>query len=98
MDDFPHPSCDVCGAVVPRNFTHFHTLWHESQAGRSTQFFGDQDVNPDVAQMLQVVAGLRAVPPVKARTEFVKDLRERLMAETPHHASTHCQPRLTPNA
>ena len=64
--------------MVPRNLTHFHKLWHENQTGRSTQFFGDQDVDPEVAQMLQVVAALRAVPLVTARTEFVKDLRERL--------------------
>lgn len=78
MDELTHPSCDLCQAMVPRNLTHFHKLWHESRAGRLTQFFGDQDVDPEVAQMLQVVAALRAVPLVTARTEFVKDLRERL--------------------
>ena len=34
---------------------------------------------PEVAQMLQVVAALCSVPPVTARTEFVRDLRERLI-------------------
>src|SRR5690349_9020216 len=33
------------------------------------------------ADLLEVVAGLRAVPPVEARPEFVASLRERLMAE-----------------
>ena len=82
MDELTHPSCDLCQAMVPRNLTHFHKLWHESRAGRLTQFFGDQDVDPEVAQMLQVVAALRAVPLVTARTEFVKDLRGRLMTDT----------------
>lgn len=73
--------------MVPRNLTHFHKLWHESKRGRSTQFFGDQHVEPEVTQLLQVVAALRAVPPVAARTEFVKDLRARLMLETLDRAS-----------
>lgn len=81
MDERTHPNCDLCQATVPRNLTYFHKLWHESQTGRSTQLFGDQHVDPEVTQLLQVVAALRAVSPVKARTEFVKDLRERLMAE-----------------
>lgn len=82
MDEGTHPSCDLCQAVVPRNLTHFHRLWHKSQMGRSTPFFGDQDVGPEVAQVLRVVAALRAMPPVTAAPEFVRDLRERLMAET----------------
>jgi len=72
---------------VPQNLAHFHKLWHESQTGRPTQFFGHQDLDPELARMLQVVAALRAVPPVTARKEFVKDLRERLMAETLNRAS-----------
>lgn len=59
----------------------FHRLWHESQKGPRAQFF-DQDVDPNIAQVLEVVAALRAVPPVSASAEFVKDLRARLMAET----------------
>ncbi|GAB3769872.1 hypothetical protein GCM10027600_25260 [Nocardioides ginsengisegetis] len=58
----------------------FHRVWHETQADGSTRFF-DQDVNPDIAQVLEAVAALRAVPPVSARAEFVEDLRARLMAE-----------------
>ena len=57
-------------------------LWHESQTGRSTRPFAIQDANPEVAQLLQTVAALRAIPPVTARAEFVNDLRERLMAQT----------------
>lgn len=62
--------------------THFHQLWHESQTGQSTPFFGDQNANPEVTRVLHMVAALRAVPPVRARAEFVKDLRARLVAET----------------
>lgn len=87
MDELTHPSCDLCQAMVPRNLTHFHRLWHENQTGRSKQFFCDQDVDPEVAQMLQVVAALCAVPLVTARTEFVKDLRERLMTDTLNRAN-----------
>ena len=71
---------------MPQTLTHFHKLWHESQTGRPTQFFGKRDLDPELAQLLHVVAALRAVPSVTARTEFVKDLRERLMAETLIHA------------
>ncbi|HSF36802.1 MAG TPA: DUF5667 domain-containing protein [Nocardioides sp.] len=39
-----------------------------------------RDAEP-YADLLEVVAGLRAVPPVAARPEFVASLRERLMAE-----------------
>lgn len=71
---------------MPRNLTPFHKLWHQSQTGRSAQFFEDQNMDPEVAQMLQVVAALRSVPPVTARTKFVKDLRERLITGTLDHA------------
>lgn len=81
VDELTHPSCDLCSATVPRNLTHFHQLWHESQSGQSTPFFGDQVADPEVTRLLQMVAALRAVPPVTARTEFVKDLRARLVAE-----------------
>lgn len=64
VDDLTHLSCDLCRAIVPRNLVRFHTLWHDSQTDQSTRFFGDQDLNPAVAQLLQVVAALRAVPPV----------------------------------
>lgn len=87
MDERTHPTCDLCQATVPRSLAQFHRLWHESQTGRSTQFFGDQHVDPEVTQLLQVVAAVRAVSPVTARTEFVKDLRERLMAEALNRAS-----------
>lgn len=79
MDELTHSGCDLCQTMVPRTLTHFHKLWHESQAGRSTRFFDGRDVDLHVTQMLQVVAALRALPPVTARAEFVKDLRERLM-------------------
>jgi len=82
VDELTHPKCDLCQAVVPRNLRLFHKLWHQSQTGQSGEFFGDQDVDPEVTQMLQVVAALRSVPPVTARTEFVRDLRERLMTGT----------------
>lgn len=87
MEDLTHPSCDLCRATTPRDLVRFHKLWHESQTGRSTQFFGEQDLDPAVAQLLQAVAAFRAVPPVTPRTEFVRDLRERLMAETPYRTS-----------
>lgn len=75
-----YPPCDLCQATVPRDLMHFHKLWHEHQTGRLTQFLGDQHADREVTQLLQVVAALGAVTPVAARTEFVKDLRERLMA------------------
>jgi hypothetical protein len=87
VDQLPHPNCGSCQAVLPRNLTPFHKLWHQSQTGRSAQFFEDQYVDPAVAQMLQVVAALRSVPPVTARTKFVKDLRERLITGTFDRAS-----------
>lgn len=73
---------------MPRNLRHFHELWHESQTGRSRQFFGDQDVDPEITQLLQVVAALRAVRPVTARAEFVSDLRGRLLVAARNSAST----------
>lgn len=81
MDDPAHPRCGLCRAQVPRDLMHFHALWHESQAGRSTRFFCEPDVDPEVARILQVVAALRALPPVTARPEFVRELRERLVDE-----------------
>lgn len=87
VNELTHPSCDLCGATVPRNLTHFHQLWHENQIGQPTPFFGDQDTDPEVTRLLQMVAALRAVPPVTARTKFVMDLRARLLAETLNRAS-----------
>lgn len=81
-----HPACDLCQATVSPGLMHFHKAWHQSQTGRLTQLLGDQHVDPAVMQLLQVVAALRAVSPVTARTEFVKDLRERLMSEAPNRA------------
>jgi hypothetical protein len=66
---------------------HFHALWHESQAGRTTGFFREPDVDPEVARILQVVAALRALPPVTARPEFVRELRARLVNEALSRAS-----------
>ena len=87
MDERTHPNCDQCQATVPWSLAHFHKLWHESQTGHLPQVFGDQHVAPEITQLLQVVAALRAVSPVTARTEFVKDLRERLVAEALNRAS-----------
>lgn len=87
MDERTHPNCDLCQVMVPRSLAQFHKLWHETQTGRLTQFFGDQPVDREVTQLFQVVAALRAVSPVTARTEFVKDLRERLMAEALNRAN-----------
>lgn len=81
MDERTHPARGPSPATVPRSLLHFPRWWHERQASQSTQFFDDPQVDTDVTQMLQVVVALRAVSPVMARTEFVKDLRERLMAE-----------------
>lgn len=81
------PAAICAGPQFPQNLVHFHTLCHDGQTGRSTRFFGDQDVDPEFAQLLPVVAALRAVPPVTARTEFAKDLRERLMDGTLRHTN-----------
>lgn len=87
MDESTRPNCDLCQAAVPRSLAQFHKLWHESQTGHLPQVFGDQHVAPEITQLLQIVAALRAISPVTARTEFVKDLRERLMAEALSRAS-----------
>jgi hypothetical protein len=80
VDDLTHPSCDLCRAIVPRDLTHFRKLWQSQPVGH--RLFAIQDVDPAVAQLLQMMATLRAIPPVTARAEFVYDLRERLMAQT----------------
>jgi hypothetical protein len=81
-----HPACDLCLATAPPGLMHFHKAWHESQKGRLTPFLGDHHVDAEVTMLLQVVAALRAVAPVAARTEFVNDLRERLMSEALNRA------------
>ena len=74
-----HPSCDICGALVPTSLMTFHSEWHATNDGHGTQFFkAAADEPPSLAQLLSVIAALNAVPKVSARPEFVAHLRERL--------------------
>ena len=73
-------SCRVCGALVAPGLTALHSAWHETQEGRGRQFW-EEGPGPCLDQMASVVAALKALPPVRARSEFVADLRTRLLAE-----------------
>lgn len=57
-----------------------HCDWHETQEGRGRQFWKEEP-GPCLGQMASVVAALKALPPVWARSEFVADLRTRLLDE-----------------
>jgi hypothetical protein len=83
-----HPNCDTCGAMVPAALMAFHVEWHATTDGHGTRFFEESpEEQPSLAQLLNVIAALRAVPKVSARPEFVATLRERL-TELPHTRSS----------
>lgn len=82
-----HPSCEACGAMVPKSLMTFHLEWHAANDGHGTQFFEESaDEQPSLDQRLSVIAALNAVPKISARPEFVADLRERL-TKAPHRRS-----------
>jgi hypothetical protein len=78
VDEPPHPSCHICGAVVPAALVGFHQAWHDDQVRPAPRLFeGPETIHLD--RLFVVVAALNAMPPVDARPEFIAGLRERLM-------------------
>lgn len=80
VNDLSHPSCLICGAVVPGALMSLHRDWHAHQDGQATCRFDRADVEPEVSQLVGFVSALKAIPTVASRPDFAAKLRDELMA------------------